>query len=207
MPFFRKKTVFFFSMETVTILASNSPRRKELFRRICPDFSVLPADADERLPAGMPPREACALLAERKARATYEKALAAGMGQGKRLIVLGADTVVALDGEILGKPKGEEDAKATLRRLSGKTHEVYTGVCFLTAEGARTETERSTVTVKALTEKEIDDYVATGSPLDKAGAYGIQDGAVVEKYEGSFTNVVGLPVEITQRMYEEVKKC
>ena len=114
---------------------------------------------------------------------------------------------MALDGEILGKPKGAEDAKATLRRLSGKTHEVYTGVCFIGAEGVRTETERSLVTMKALTQKEIDDYVATGSPLDKAGAYGIQDGAVVEKYEGSYTNVVGLPLGITQRMYEEVRKC
>lgn len=186
-----------------TVLASNSPRRKELFARICPEFSVCPADADESLPTRIAPADGVRILAERKARAVYDRLIADG---GKELVVLGSDTVVAYEGEILGKPKDEEDAFRMLRLLSGRTHEVYTGICFVTAKGKGTDCVRSEVTFRMLTDEEIRAYIATGSPMDKAGAYGVQDGAVVAGYAGSYTNIVGLPVEETEKLYEEVKK-
>lgn len=185
------------------VLASNSPRRKELFARICPQFSVCPADADERLQPGISPAEGVRVLAERKASAVYARLTSQGETDA---IVLGSDTVVSLNGAILGKPKDEKEAFDMLRLLSGKTHEVYTGVCFATRKGKRTICVCSEVVFRALTDEEICAYVATGSPMDKAGAYGIQDGAVVREYRGSYTNIVGLPVEETEKLYEEVKK-
>ena len=117
--------------------------------------------------------------------------------------VLGADTVVCMGGEILGKPKDEADAFQMLRFLSGKTHSVYTGVCLVTPEGERSGVEETFVTFRSLSDEEILSYIRTGSPLDKAGAYGIQDSGFVCSFGGSYSNVVGLPLE---RVREYVKE-
>ena len=114
----------------------------------------------------------------------------------KSAVVLGADTVVVLKGEILGKPKNPESAAAMLKKLSGKTHLVLTGYAVITAKGVKKGIVKSKVKFNDLSEKLITDYVATGSPLDKAGAYGIQDGfPLVKRYKGSLNNVIGLPIE------------
>ena len=119
-------------------------------------------------------------------------------------LVLGADTVVCLGGEILGKPKDAEDAKRMLRLLSGRVHSVITGVCVARKGAVRTEYDETLVTFHELSEELIEQYVASGNPLDKAGAYGIQDGyPLVKSYEGSYTNVVGLPVELVKIMLTE----
>ena len=120
--------------------------------------------------------------------------------------VLGADTVVALDGVILGKPKDEEDAKRMLRLLSGRVHSVFTGVCLTDEKGAIEQVVETKVLFKTLSEKLIEDYVSSGTPLDKAGAYGIQDGTVVECIDGSYSNVMGLPVETVKEMLSK-KGC
>lgn len=185
------------------ILASNSPRRRELFGKIAPDFETFPANVDESLPEGIDPCEGVKMLAQRKAEYVYKKLSAGGMFRDEELIVLGADTVVAYENRIFGKPKDGADARRILRFLSGKTHSVFTGVCFADGRGVRTEADRSLVTFYDLSDGEIEEYIAGGSPLDKAGAYGIQDGFPVKSYEGSYTNIVGLPLELTRRMYEE----
>lgn len=187
------------------VLASASPRRRELFRQICPVFSVLPADVDESLPPHVHPREAVVLLAKRKAQTVFDRVIyGMGISDGERLIVLGADTVVALGMEILGKPKDSGEACRMLRMLSGREHSVYTGVCFWTSGKAWADAEESRVMFNCLTDEQISDYVAGGSPMDKAGAYGIQDGVAVAGYTGSYSNIVGLPVELTEKMYGEV---
>ncbi len=185
------------------ILASGSPRRKELFSRICPHFEVRSVNADETVAAETSPQAAAAALAERKARKGYAEAKKEG---GAEPIVLGSDTVVAFGGRILGKPKDEAEAFSMLRLLSGRTHEVFTGVCFVCAAGVYRACVRTGVTFKNLTDEEIRAYIATGSPMDKAGAYGIQDGVTVEKFDGSYTGVVGLPLEETEKLYKEVMK-
>ena len=132
----------------------------------------------------------------------------AGLAQAQGKAVLGADTVVALNGEILGKPKDEADAKRMLCALSGRAHEVYTGVCMLYPEGGKTlvRADCTKVFFRALSDEFIEAYIKSGSPMDKAGAYGIQDGGLVEKIEGSFTNVVGLPVELCKEMLKEIEE-
>jgi len=171
------------------ILASGSPRRRELLERMGYAFDVCAPEVDERVPG--PPDQVVAILARRKAMAAAE-----GISKG---VVLAADTLVAVDGEALGKPADEADARAMLRRLSGREHEVFTGVCVLDAATGRksVHVERTGVVFRALTDGEIDAYVATGEPMDKAGAYGIQGGAAafVESFRGSYENVMGLPVE------------
>jgi septum formation protein len=174
------------------VLASASPRRRELLARLCPDFEVLPAHIDETL-AGPPTPEAVAALAARKARVVAAR-LAAG-------VVLGADTVVVIDGEPLGKPATPADAAAMLRRLRGREHEVITGVAAVDAATGREATGAVTSRVRMADYAEgvIAEYVATGEPLDKAGAYAIQGlgGRLVAGYTGSFSNIVGLPVAAT----------
>jgi septum formation protein len=182
------------------VLASASPRRRELLSKIMAEFDVCSADADERLPAGVSPCDGVKLLAQRKANAVFCRyALYA-----EDVAVLGADTVVAYDGKILGKPKDEQAAKEMLRTLSGKTHEVFTGVCVVWRGGIRVGSDRSLVTFRNLTDEQIEAYVASGSPMDKAGAYGIQDGVVVEGFSGSYSNIVGLPLELTEKILKEV---
>ncbi len=184
------------------ILASNSPRRREILSRLGYGFTVEPSSFEESA-GGLSATETVRAFARGKAEDVFSR-------HGDAL-VLGADTVVALDGEILGKPKDGEDAARMLRRLSGRTHSVFTGVCLL-GKGYRAEQIAETkVTFFALPEELIADYVREKRPLDKAGAYGIQDGyPLVKAYEGSYTNVVGLPAEIVSALLEEAlggNKC
>jgi septum formation protein len=177
------------------ILASGSPRRRELLSTIVREFEVVPSEIDETLEAG-PTSEAVARLAARKARA-----VAGRVGEG---VVLGADTVVVLDGQALGKPGGADEARAMLRRLRGREHEVFTGIAAVDARRGR-EASRAVVSrvlMADYSDATLDAYVASGAPLDKAGAYAIQDlgGALVARLVGSYTNVVGLPVEETREL-------
>lgn len=177
------------------ILASASPRRRALLERLTPHFEVVPAAIDETL-RGRPGPADVAALALRKARA-----VAAGRRAG---VVLGADTVVVIDGEPLGKPATADEARGMLRRLRGRRHEVITGVAVVDAATGRSATDAVTtgVLMRDYDDAAIEAYVATGEPLDKAGAYGIQEqgGALVAGWVGSFSNVVGLPVEATGRL-------
>lgn len=187
------------------ILASASPRRKELFAELVEEFEILPSTAEEVVEGTPTPMELVQKLACLKAREVSLREERVGKA------VLGADTVVALDGKVLGKPKDEEDAFRMLSALSGKMHEVCTGVCmrFLKESGEWVELVDSASTkvhFASLTKEEILAYIATGSPMDKAGAYGIQDGGLVEKIEGSFSNVVGLPVELCKEMLTQFSK-
>lgn len=186
------------------ILASASPRRKQLLKEIVPAFTILPAKSEERVDASLRPSELVVSLATQKALEI------AALDVAKEKAVLGADTIVVLDGEVLGKPKDETDAVRMLTALSGRKHEVYTGVCITYPHGdTRKQISRFDATdvyFRKLTQDEITAYVKTGSPMDKAGAYGIQDGDIVERIDGSFSNVVGLPVELCKQMIENLPK-
>lgn len=175
-------------------LASSSPRRQELLALAGISYTVAPSDVDEHFADGTPPEEAVCLLARRKAEACFARHPGA--------VVLGADTVVALEGQILGKPKTPEHAADMLRMLSGKTHEVFTGFCICTDDRCDVAVERTEVTFYPLSEGEIQSYVATGEPMDKAGAYGIQGrGALLVKgIDGDYYNVMGLPIARVARI-------
>lgn len=175
------------------ILASASPRRKELLQIIFSDFEAIPADIDETIPDGVEAEFAPEYLACQKAMhisKSYPDAL-----------VIGSDTVVITDGEILGKPNDADDAKRMICALSGKVHYVVTGCAIFYGGRSLSFSEKTEVEFYPLSEKEIDDYVATGEPFDKAGAYGIQGfGSVLVKgIHGDFFNVVGLPVARLKR--------
>ncbi len=177
-------------MDMEIVLASGSPRRRQLLEQIgLTGFRVLPSDADESLPDGIAPGEAVERLSARKGAAVAAQARPGAL-------VIAADTVVALDGAILGKPRDEGEAREMLSALSGRTHQVYTGVSLFHPGGRRTEHEVTAVTFRPLSQEEIAAYVATGEPMDKAGAYGIQGlGALlVERLEGDYFNVMGLPL-------------
>ena len=184
------------------ILASGSPRRKELLEQAGISFTIKVSEADETI-TKKEPWEAVMELAARKARAVTESGL-----EEEDVIVIGADTVVAVDGKILGKPHSKEEAEEMLRLLSGRVHQVCTGVALLSRnQGSwreRTFYEETQVEMYPITEEEIREYVATGEPMDKAGAYGVQGkGALlVERLEGDFFNVMGLPVLRLSRMLE-----
>ena len=184
------------------ILASASPRRKELLKEIVSCFEIIPAKGEEKVDEQLVPSELVKALATQKAREVASLPIAKGK------IVLGADTVVALGNTVLGKPKDEQDAKEMLRALSGKTHCVYTGVCISVWDGENrielAQTDCTNVTFFVLSEQFIDEYVASGSPMDKAGAYGIQDGGLVEKIDGSYSNVVGLPIELCRKLVSDM---
>ena len=169
-------------------LASASPRRRELLTQAGFSFSVLPTNADESLPAGVTPREAVGILAVRMEE--YRRQTAPGD------VILAADTVVDLGGTIFGKPDSREDAARMLRALSGKRHSVHTGFCVLAGEKRLCGVESTSVEFYPLTDGEIADYLETGEPMDKAGAYGIQGRGVilVRRISGDYSNVVGLPV-------------
>lgn len=186
------------------ILASASPRRKELLAEIVQAFEIIPATGEEIVDGNLTPAELVKSLARQKANEVAQRQEAVGKA------VLGADTVVALGNEMLGKPKDKDEAFRMLSALSGKTHEVYTGVCisYPTADGGRKEMVAAACTKVrffTLTSAQIRAYIATGSPMDKAGAYGIQDGGLVEEIDGSFSNVVGLPVELCKQMIREIE--
>jgi septum formation protein len=188
------------------VLASASPRRQELLRCAGIAFTVQAADINEMPLAGEAPRD----CAERLAR---EKALAVSKGQPQEW-VLGADTIVVVDNIILGKPRDADDAARMLRLLSGRTHAVITGVCLVgpvangqssVAGNVNIASETTLVTFCALSDEEIRDYVATGEPMDKAGAYAIQGIASrwIPRIGGDYSNVVGLPVALAYRMLRE----
>jgi septum formation protein len=179
------------------VLASASPRRQELLRSAGIAFEVQPAD----IPEDPLPGEGAKECAERLAR---EKALAVAR-QRPHDCVLGADTVVAVDGQILGKPSDGADAARMLRMLSGRVHLVITGVCIVVAGQCSVASETTSVTMSEISEQEITDYVASGEPMDKAGAYAIQGIASrwIPRIEGDYSNVVGLPVALVWRMLRE----
>ena len=182
------------------ILASASPRRRELLSRLGLEFTVLAAQADETLLPGLSPREQVIRLSAIKAQAVRE-ALESRPGQ----VIVSADTVVVLDNAILGKPKDTAQAAEMLRALSGRTHLVLTGVTVLTEDGPRQLCEETQVFFRPLRETEITAYIRTGEPMDKAGAYGIQGyGALfVEKLIGDYYNVMGLPLCALGRLLRE----
>lgn len=182
------------------VLASNSPRRKELLAGLGIDYEVktLP-DIDESFPEGLSEVETATYIARAKAD-VYRNIM-----QPDELIIT-ADTIVWLDGEVMGKPVDGEDARRMLRALSGKTHQVITGVCLMTLDSQKAFATVTDVTFCHLSEEEIDYYVERYRPMDKAGSYGIQEwiGFVgVESISGSYFNVMGLPI---QRLYTELKK-
>jgi septum formation protein len=179
------------------VLASRSPRRAELLAAAGIEFTVRVADVDETPRAYEPPRDYVQRVAEEKARA-----IEAGAGE----IILAADTTVVLAGEILGKPNDAADAARMLKALAGKRHEVMTGICLKT--GARVIRDRASTAVwfNPMSQQEIDAYVASGEPMDKAGAYGIQGLAskFIERIDGSYSNVVGLPVALVYRQLKAI---
>lgn len=180
-------------------LASNSPRRKELLSGLNLDYKVkiLP-DIDETYPYTLKGEDIPLYIARKKAEA-YKSIMS------KNELIITADTIVYTDGEVLGKPKDEADARRMLHALSGRSHQVITGVCITTSGFQRSFASVTEVTFDTLTDEEVDFYISTYSPMDKAGAYGIQEwiGFIgVSKLNGSYFNVMGLPV---QRLYRELK--
>ncbi|MHA8065696.1 Maf family protein [Aquirufa sp. ROCK2-A2] len=171
------------------ILASNSPRRKEILSQAGFEFTILPSDIDESFPDDMPAQEVPKMLAEKKA-----QVLSASVNNQ---LVLAADTVVIIDGKILNKPMDKSEARQMLLDLSGRTHQVITGIALAGPHGLYSTIDESLVTFKKLVDWEIDFYVRGGSGLDKAGAYGVQDfiGMVgIEEIKGSYYTVMGLPI-------------
>ena len=182
------------------ILASQSPRRRELIAQIgVKDFDILVPEADESYDASLSPQEIVSSICRRKAVA------AAKLASDSDAIILAADTMVFLDGLRLGKPRDEEDAHTMLRALSGRTHEVCTGVTIIRGEKILTRAETTAVTFRPMTDAEIDSYIATGDPMDKAGSYGVQGKAAlfVSGLKGDYFNVMGLPVHLVGLMLNE----
>ena len=180
------------------VLASASPRRKELIKLIFDDFTVLPAECDETLPDGINAVEAVEYLSKIKNNATKR------LLNGDELVI-SADTIVVVDGEILGKPTDKDDARRMIKLLNGRTHQVYTGITISQGEKSVTFNEKTDVEFLPLTEKEIEDYISTSEPYDKAGAYGIQGKAslLVKGIKGDYFNVVGFPVSRLNRELSE----
>ncbi len=183
---------------TKIVLASGSPRRKELLAQIGLDFDVQVSFVDEQITKTKPDEIVCELSMQ-KAQAVFDNILT------EDVIVIGADTIVYNDGKILGKPKDEADARQMIAGLSGNTHQVYTGVSCIWNGGSFQFAEKTDVVVYEMTPEEIADYIHTPEPYDKAGAYGIQGAfaAYVKKIDGDYNNVVGLPVA---RLYHMLKE-
>jgi septum formation protein len=180
------------------ILASASPRRQELLRNAGISFTVQPADIDETLLPGEPPKACAERLARGKARVVHQR--------HPEDFVLGADTIVVIDDQILGKPRDAQDAARMLRLLSARAHKVITGVCLAGPDAFETVASETTlVTMCEISEAEIREYVATGEPMDKAGAYAIQGIASrwISHIDGDYSNVVGLPVARVYAMLHE----
>lgn len=186
------------------ILASASPRRRELLAQIGMDFKVIVSKADENISESAPEQLVMKLSAI-KAMAVYEEN---GI-EDETAIILGADTVVAFDGKVLGKPKNKQQAKEMLSMLSNNKHQVFTGVTILYKKRGELKREtfydKTTVYTYPISDKEIEEYIMTGEPMDKAGSYGIQGiGAkFIEKIDGDYNNVVGLPVS---KIYQKIKE-
>ncbi|RZL42713.1 MAG: septum formation protein Maf [Pedobacter sp.] len=181
---------------TPIILASKSPRRQELLKLMGLNFKVELKDVDESYPEDLSPAEIAVYISEKKAKAF----------SADDEIVITADTIVALNGEILGKPNDKAHAQEMLRKLSGSKHEVYTGVTLVQGDKKISFYDVTEVSCKVVTDTEIDFYIDNYKPYDKAGSYGVQDWwgiVVVEKINGSYTNVMGLP---TEKLYNELLK-
>lgn len=194
------------------ILASGSPRRKQLLEQIGMEFEVWPSKKEEVTKSKVP-SEVCIELSRQKALdiasgiKTYNEEHS-DISKDSDLIIIGADTIVTLDSEILGKPGSEDEAKAMIKKLAGREHSVYTGVTFvfMSSDGRVGEYsffEKTDVEVYSISDEEIEEYVATGDPLDKAGAYGIQGRFArhIKGIKGDYNNVVGLPIG---RLYQEL---
>lgn len=184
------------------ILASASPRRRELLTQIGLKFEIMPSHKEERM-QGNRPAQVVMGLAMDKAEDIFGQV---GGIEKPDVLVIGADTIVALDNIILGKPKDEADALKMLRFLQGKTHQVYTGVCMMTVDKAQVFYEKTDVTMYPADEEQLIEYIRTGEPMDKAGSYAIQgQGCVlVQEIHGDYNNVVGLPVaQIWQRLMKD----
>lgn len=180
------------------VLASASPRRRELLSQIVKEFEIIPAKGAEKIDLSLSAENTAIRLAENKCREVFSK--------NRDKLVIGCDTIVVFDGEILGKPKDRDDAINTLSRLSGNTHKVITGVCMRFNQRILWASDTTEVEFNELSEKFIKEYVDGGSPMDKAGSYGIQDKGVVKSFKGSYTNVVGLPVELVKKMLSEANE-
>jgi len=181
------------------LLASQSPRRKELLTSLGFDFEVVKIDCEEILPENIEIENAAAYLSELKANAFRKLE--------RDEVLLTADTVVAIDNQILGKPKDEADAKNMLQKLSGKTHQVYTGITIKTLNKTITETDVADVELEEISEEEIDFYIKNYSPFDKAGSYGIQEWlgmAKITKMNGSYYTIMGLPTHLVYKILKEI---
>ncbi len=181
------------------ILASGSPRRRELMAYITENFEVKVSDADEATDLSLPPEKIVMSLAKQKNDAVLPLC-------DSDDIIISADTIVYIDGEVLGKPENPEKAKNMLSHLSGRTHEVYTGVCIRTKNGSALFADRTEVEFYSLSEEDIENYIKTGEPFDKAGGYGIQGrGAMLIKgIVGDYYNVVGFPVAHVGRVLKSL---
>lgn len=188
------------------ILASQSPRRRELLKRAGYEFDIVPSGKEEIITKNLP-GEVVIVLSSQKACDVYDRISEDKANVNKDLLVIGADTVVSIDGKILGKPRSRQDAYDMLKELQGRTHEVYTGVTFVYNENDKIKihsfNECTKVTFYAMTDKEINAYIETGEPMDKAGAYGIQGlcAVYIKEIAGDYNNVVGLPIA---RVYQEL---
>lgn len=190
--------------EPLLILASSSPRRQELIRSLGLPVRISPSDVDETIHGELPPADIVETLANRKASAVFDELVRRGERTG---IVIGSDTIVVLDGQVLGKPANERDAARMLSALQGRDHEVYSGVTLIEAEsGNKAVSHRVTrVWMKPMDDDTIRRYIATGEPMDKAGSYAIQGigATIVDRIEGDYFNVVGLPLALVSDMLKQ----
>lgn len=186
-------------MKKRIILASASPRRKEILGKIFPSFDIIPSNAEDDFEEEKPlsPEETVKFLSKIKAEDIFSK--------NKDALVIGSDTVVSVDGEILGKPKTVNDARNMIKKLSGKCHSVFTGVCIISEEKEVNFACETLVYVSEMDETEIENYIATEEPYDKAGGYGVQGifAKHIEKLDGDYFNVCGLPAS---ELYRTLKK-
>lgn len=178
------------------ILASNSPRRKELLSQERIDFDIVPARVKEEIRSNLTPKENVERLARIKCLEVFDR--------NPDSIVLAADTIVVFNNKIFGKPRDEKDAYDMLKQLQGKTHEVMTGVCVASKKGMDVSVTISKVTFFSMIDEEIYDYIKTGEPMDKAGAYAIQGLArkYIRSFDGPFDNIVGLPIDEVKRILQ-----
>lgn len=179
------------------ILASASPRRRELLASVFDEFECIPSDVEENIPCEIPAEQSAEFLAVKKAAHIAEN--------HKDSLVIGCDTIVVFDGRVYGKPADESDAKRMLSELSGNIHKVITGVCLFYKGRSLSFSEETEVEFYPLSDEEIENYIRTGSPMDKAGAYGIQDKGLLpaKRIYGDYFNVVGLP---TARLKREAER-
>lgn len=187
------------------VLASASPRREELLKKVVKDFDIIPSDIDESVIK----EKVAEQLVEELSYAKAEKVFIKEQEKYDELIVIGVDTMVALEDNLLGKPKDAEDAKRMLSNLSGKSNDVYTGLSIIVKQKNKITKEvtnsKTRVKMKELSQEDIDEYISTGEPLDKAGAYAVQGKGAkyIEKIEGNYDSVVGLNTELLKEVLEK----